>query len=635
MVVTSYYNPERYRSKRLNLELFSERLEQQRVAYTIVECAFQGAEFELPNSSHILKIRASDLMWQKERLLNLAIESVAKVFTSIAWLDCDVLLEDQEWSRKTVDALQTYNVIQPFNWSVRLPKGEQTYRVVGDISSSFAWISSTVPHSKTLPYKHHGRTGFAWAARRSLLDVAGLYDCCIMGGADHVMAHVFADSLQSRCLSNFWRGRDASKRHFDSWAEAIEPMIRIRGLGALEGRLLHLWHGDPQRRSYGSRQNVLRTSLFDPVHDLTKSPQGPWAWATHKPPLHTAAGAYFTQRDEDRSTYYSPPQHATGYSPTHVPRSPLPSSIEYQCDATASRDPITDHTCVIYELNAWSGFMLPRIFTGASRISAHTLEPIETLLDRLPKAMAAFAFHINLTDSRQVPLCRTQLCNYLRSKNVLLLNSEVVDISKRHIQQSLENIGLPTLRTSAHIGLDTDLVIVKTNRNHGGVAETRLTPEEYRALDLAQDCPLHGKNDYRVLRRGDVPQLWWSNATLAIERYVSSTVGLRYRSYFLRDRHAIVTMRANNVVTRLGGSSIEHTICTTHSLLAKEAVFGLPQKLQSSLHLLTRYLNIDFGAVDFLQDDSGAVFIIDVNTTTYARGLGDDAVRFLREGVGT
>lgn len=224
-VIASYFNPEGYQTKRYDIELFRNNLERQSVPYTIVECAFQGRPFQLPLDCHVLRIRASDIMWQKERLLNCALEAVPALVSKVAWLDSDVIFEDDDWYHKASVALDRFSVIQPFDWSVRLPPGHFRYAGQGRVSPSFASVAVRIPKHLRSNYSDHGRTGFAWAARRSCFGLSGLYDGCIMGGADHLMAHVFDFDLGAPCLREFWPNNSAFKRHFESWARSIQGHI--------------------------------------------------------------------------------------------------------------------------------------------------------------------------------------------------------------------------------------------------------------------------------------------------------------------------------------------------------------------------------------------------------------------------
>ena len=59
-----------------------------------VELSFDG-RFELTDQDAdiLIQLRGGALLWQKERLLNLALKAVPSNATKIAWFDCDVILK--------------------------------------------------------------------------------------------------------------------------------------------------------------------------------------------------------------------------------------------------------------------------------------------------------------------------------------------------------------------------------------------------------------------------------------------------------------------------------------------------------------------------------------------------------------
>ena len=63
-----------------------------------MELSFDG-RFELTDNDADILIQLSGgaVLWQKERLLNIAIQSVPKNGKNIAWLDCDVIFERPDW----------------------------------------------------------------------------------------------------------------------------------------------------------------------------------------------------------------------------------------------------------------------------------------------------------------------------------------------------------------------------------------------------------------------------------------------------------------------------------------------------------------------------------------------------------
>ncbi|MDB5319627.1 MAG: hypothetical protein JWN40_1258, partial [Phycisphaerales bacterium] len=197
-VITAYFNSAGFVTKLANYHLFIESLTRAGVNHLTIECAFANAPFELAPSAAIVRIRARDVMWQKERLLNLALSHLPPTCTKVAWIDCDVLFESADWAQQTSKLLDVFPIVQPFTRVVRLPRDHRAYTGQGDLWHSFATIYKQHPNLMLAgDFARHGHTGFAWAARRDLLQRHGLYDACISGSGDHMMAHAFCGDWAS------------------------------------------------------------------------------------------------------------------------------------------------------------------------------------------------------------------------------------------------------------------------------------------------------------------------------------------------------------------------------------------------------------------------------------------------------
>src|SRR4051794_18523857 len=114
-IISCYFNPNQYHSRRQNFDIFYEQLRRSKVNYLIAECAFGVEEFELPKDEHILQFRAKHKLWQKERLLNLLIKQLPSDCKYIFWLDADVLLTNPNWITEAVENLQANKICQPFS----------------------------------------------------------------------------------------------------------------------------------------------------------------------------------------------------------------------------------------------------------------------------------------------------------------------------------------------------------------------------------------------------------------------------------------------------------------------------------------------------------------------------------------
>jgi len=299
-VVACYFNSHNYASKRRVFELFRASMERSRVPLFIGECAFGDERFELAPSGSVFQFRTPDLMWQKERLLNLAIERVPDRYTKIAWVDADVLFTNPMWIVEASERLDDAPVIQPFSHAVRLRPGETSYFGGGERSRGFCFTRSALPGLARLKYHLHGHTGFAWVADRQLLSDLRLYDAAVGGTGDHLMAHAFSGDFASRCLPLVFGGSSGYLDHFRRWAEAAWNRVQGR-LGYVGGAALHLWHGETANRGYVSRYRDLTGLGYDPVIHLRAETDRLWSWSDEGAFLSKWATDYFRGRREDNT----------------------------------------------------------------------------------------------------------------------------------------------------------------------------------------------------------------------------------------------------------------------------------------------------------------------------------------------
>src|SRR5690606_20133502 len=83
--LTSYYNPVRYRRRRENYRAFRDHLD---VPLVAVEMETDGVFDLVPGDADILvQIAGGDVLWQKERLLNIALGALPSACRKVAWID--------------------------------------------------------------------------------------------------------------------------------------------------------------------------------------------------------------------------------------------------------------------------------------------------------------------------------------------------------------------------------------------------------------------------------------------------------------------------------------------------------------------------------------------------------------------
>jgi hypothetical protein len=306
--VSTYFSPHGASAPLANLARFSASVRHQGLPLLVVELAFGEQPFQVADTlaERVLRLRASDLMWQKERLLNLGIAALPDDCEYVAWLDNDILFENDDWVAQTAALLAAHALVQPFERVCWL--GPNQSRLTDDAplgmgegcclpGMAASMAGSLTPRRDLLDYQRHGHTGFAWAARRALVQGHGLYDRGIIGGGDLIMAHAFYhDHDFQRGLNPYSSKLGARERAaIASWSSAFAADLHGAPV-AVPGRVLHLYHGALGGRGYQQRLGILAAADFDPLLDLALAGNGCWRWDSPKPALHQAVAEYLAHR---------------------------------------------------------------------------------------------------------------------------------------------------------------------------------------------------------------------------------------------------------------------------------------------------------------------------------------------------
>src|SRR5688500_17208469 len=101
--ITCYFNPVGYRRRLENYRTFRQRL---KVPLVTVELSLDE-RFQLASGDAdiLVQLQNPSILWQKERLLNVALESLPDGCDKVAWLDCDIVFESYDWAERASRAL--------------------------------------------------------------------------------------------------------------------------------------------------------------------------------------------------------------------------------------------------------------------------------------------------------------------------------------------------------------------------------------------------------------------------------------------------------------------------------------------------------------------------------------------------
>lgn len=302
--ITTYFNPAGYHTKKENFLKFRKCSKKQGLKLLCVEMAVQGSDYELADGDADIIVRtvSKDVLWQKERMLNVGLKSLPDECTKIIWVDCDVVFDNDNWVEETSDLLDQYCIVQPFQQSYKLRQGEAIPEDImsmpegknnGERLESF--VSVLVSHGFS-DDKYLGHKGFCWAGRRKIFDKIGFYDFAILGEGDSIMSHAFigkdvpgyTELLPEKC-----------RKHQQEWRDRAYELVK-GSMYFTKGGIYHLFHGEMKNRIYREKIGQYMLADFDPTCDIKVDEETQmWLWNSDKPEFHQFLSNYFYSRKED------------------------------------------------------------------------------------------------------------------------------------------------------------------------------------------------------------------------------------------------------------------------------------------------------------------------------------------------
>jgi len=302
--ITPFFNPIGYQ---IRLKNFMEFRKQLRIPLLAIELSFDG-NFELDerDAEILIQLRGRDILWHKERLLNIALKHLPEECSKVAWLDCDMIFGREDWDFLLRSQLEKFQLVQIFQEVCDLPKGFSLDNLGGGLS--LPTVNSTCYRAfhgmgvaRGLRDADHrsqesSANGLAWAATRKLLDKHGFYDACILGSGDRAMVCAALGEFEAARKALYMS--DPQFEHYMAWAKPFNEDLQGK-VGYANGTIYHLWHGNPSKRRIGSRYKILKPYMFDPHKDITLGQDGCWEWVDNRKKLSDIMRKYFLSRMED------------------------------------------------------------------------------------------------------------------------------------------------------------------------------------------------------------------------------------------------------------------------------------------------------------------------------------------------
>src|SRR5262249_10055459 len=271
-----------------------------------VELSFDG-QFELTkdDADILIQLSGGAILWQKERLLNIAIESLPHEVKNVAWIDCDILFERKDWAEETEMQLnERYNIVQLFSKVIYLDK-DDTAELLGKYKSrtTVPGLMALYDETNILPLDKVAvstqgeivyNPGLAWAGKAEIFTKHGFYDLAIVGAGDLHMANSIFGTMDS--IMKLHALNESRRKSYLKWGQLFHQTV-AKKVGHITGEIYHLWHGDTKNRNYRGRAKIL--SDFNPQTDVYIGDNGVWHWTKRDSALAEQLRAYFIDRRED------------------------------------------------------------------------------------------------------------------------------------------------------------------------------------------------------------------------------------------------------------------------------------------------------------------------------------------------
>lgn len=287
---------------------------------------------------------------------------------------------------------------------------------------------------------------------------------------------------------------------------------------------------------------------------------------------------------------------------------------------------------IVCEWRAWEQYLVRELLPEIEPVSVDEDATADALVERVLRTRRdqdTVLLHFDTSHPGRVPRARSEFIARLRAEGLRVWNGAVEDITKRSVQRHNARCGLPTTAASRE-GAPDERVIVKSNLNAYGIPES--------LLPGASRTPITGR-EYPVMERAAVPDAWWHDERLFVERFIENAEGRFFRFYVAGETCVLSSGTSSAVVRRIHQDAPHVNFLLRLSLVdgPELAAHMEPYEVKAfaAAVAFTRSFGLDYGSLDLVMDGAGVVYVIDANATPWSgQGTADaQLVAHLRRGL--
>lgn len=256
---------------------------------TTVEICLHKNNFFIDDSIKILAT-TDNILWQKERAFNVAIQGLSSKYDKVLWVDTDIVFLNSDMMNELEDKLDQYDMVQPFERVCEYNQGVTSKNSCLNTYSYAKTLKAYIETDKMIGDDQ--ALGLAWGINLSIMPEGLFYDKHILGSNDLLQIQtVTLDILNASFLGKY------NDNLVSSWLKYCKQMPKKEkyDIGYCSGTVEHIYHGKSTNRGYVYREKILHQHNYNPDIDIRISSNGLYEIVNQE--LKTSILEYFNKRN--------------------------------------------------------------------------------------------------------------------------------------------------------------------------------------------------------------------------------------------------------------------------------------------------------------------------------------------------
>lgn len=285
-VCMCFFSPAGFQKPKQNLLYVEKLLRDANIPTFTIECVIGDQKPVIENPT--VQVKSNTYLFYKEQLYNLLVPKIPEQYTKLIFIDADILFSNSQWVDRVSNALDTYDIVQPFQTAKWFDYDNKTV-IQTRKGTLFGLEVDKIPPADIANDKYH--PGFTVAMRRSYFDkIHGFFDKCIFGGGDTMFCNTFVKKPNFKTFVNF-----ITYEYIKWFQHATNVSCKF---SYMPFTVYHLYHGKLVDRQYISRYERLQEFKDVPFDSLFfVNQQGLYETTNEK--LNQIMKDFFHSRNED------------------------------------------------------------------------------------------------------------------------------------------------------------------------------------------------------------------------------------------------------------------------------------------------------------------------------------------------